>query len=76
LGIAAMDKTKEYWIDDYGKAYTSILELRKNTKHGPIIHTVEYEAYEAALKELEQLKALLKESENAFDRYRQKCGEV
>lgn len=56
---AETEKPREYWIDDYGDAYKSILELWKETKHGPIIHVIEYAYHEAVVAKLKAENKLL-----------------
>ena len=45
------DESGEYWIDDWARAYKSILELRENTKHGPIIHVISFDKHQQILAE-------------------------
>lgn len=54
---------RDFFIDDWGRAYSSMLELRRTTKHGPIIHAREVSAdYDKAVQGLvEALKSIANE---------------
>lgn len=47
-------KPREYFFDDYGEVYNCILDLRKNTKHGPIIRAIHGDDYDTIVRALQK----------------------